>query len=75
NTDYVDLYFAHWPDPETPIDETLEAFQALQQAGKMRAIGASNLDAGQLSSALEVARKGGLPAWQVLQPEYNLYHR
>ena len=75
NTDYVDLYFAHWPDPETPIDETLEAFQALQQAGKVRAIGASNLDAGQLSSALEVARKGGLPAWQVLQPEYNLYHR
>lgn len=75
NTDYVDLYFAHWPDPETPIDETLEAFQAQQQAGKVRAIGASNLDAGQLSSALEVARKGGFPAWQVLQPEYNLYHR
>lgn len=38
-------------------------------------MGASNLDAGQLSSALEVSRKSGLPAWQVLQPEYNLYHR
>ena len=75
NTDYIDLYFAHWPDPETPVAETLSAFHALQQAGKIRATGASNLDAQQLSAALEVARKEGLPAWQVLQPEYNLYHR
>ena len=75
HTDYIDLYFAHWPDPETPIAETLSAFHALQQAGKIRATGASNLDAQQLSAALEVARKEGLPAWQVLQPEYNLYHR
>ncbi|HHT0251830.1 TPA: aldo/keto reductase, partial [Raoultella ornithinolytica] len=75
NTDYIDLYFAHWPDPETPIAETLSAFHALQQAGKIRATGASNLDAQQLSAALEVTRKEGLPAWQVLQPEYNLYHR
>ncbi|HDT6529542.1 TPA: aldo/keto reductase [Raoultella ornithinolytica] len=75
NTDYIDLYFAHWPDPETPIAETLSAFHSLQQAGKIRATGASNLDAQQLSAALEVARKEGLPAWQVLQPEYNLYHR
>lgn len=75
NSDYIDLYFAHWPDPQTPLAETLEAFHALQQAGKIRATGASNLDAQQLSAALEVARKGGLPAWQVLQPEYNLYHR
>ncbi|ENL1642119.1 aldo/keto reductase [Raoultella ornithinolytica] len=75
NTDYIDLYFAHWPDPETPIAETLSAFHALQQSGKIRATGASNLDAQQLSAALEVARKEGLPAWQVLQPEYNLYHR
>lgn len=75
NTDYIDLYFAHWPDPETPVAETLDAFHALQQAGKIRAMGASNLDAQQLSGALEVSRKSGLPAWQVLQPEYNLYHR
>ena len=75
NSDYIDLYFAHWPDPETPLAETLEAFQALQLSGKIRATGASNLDALQLSAALEVARKEGLPAWQVLQPEYNLYHR
>ncbi|HBQ1164131.1 TPA: aldo/keto reductase [Klebsiella pneumoniae] len=75
NTDYIDLYFSHWPDPQTPVAETLEAFHSLQQAGKIRAMGASNLDAMQLAGALEVARKGGLPAWQVLQPVYNLYHR
>ncbi|MBK4329480.1 aldo/keto reductase, partial [Enterobacter hormaechei] len=73
--DYIDLYFSHWPDPQTPVAETLEAVHSLQQAGKIRAMGASNLDAMQLAGALEVARKGGLPAWQVLQPEYNLYHR
>ena len=34
NTDYIDLYFSHWPDPQTPVAETLEAFHSLQQAGK-----------------------------------------
>ncbi|WP_142502475.1 aldo/keto reductase [Klebsiella sp. 2680] len=75
NTDYIDLYFSHWPDPKTPCEETLEAFQSLLQAGKIRAMGASNLDAQQLSAALDVSRKNSLPAWQVLQPEYNLYDR
>ena len=72
--DTADVY-SRWADPQTPVAETLEAFHSLQQAGKIRAMGASNLDAMQLAGALEVARKGGLPAWQVLQPEYNLYHR
>lgn len=74
-TDYLDLYFAHWPDAQTPIAETLEAFHALQQAGKIRAMGASNLDDQQLAAALDVAEEEGLPGWQVLQPEYNLYQR
>ncbi len=39
NTDYIDLYFSHWPDPQTPVAETLEAFHSLQQAGKIRAMG------------------------------------
>lgn len=73
-TDVIDLYFAHWPDAETPVEETLAAFGALKQAGKVRAIGASNLDAAQLGQALALA-DNGLPAWQVLQPEYNLYVR
>lgn len=75
NTDYVDLYFSHWPDPETPYEETLEAYQALLKAGKVRAIGASNLDAQQLGDSLAAAKKHNLPAYQVLQPEYNLYDR
>ncbi|MCX2622639.1 aldo/keto reductase, partial [Klebsiella pneumoniae] len=57
------------------VAETLEPFQSVQQAGKSSAMGASNLGAMQLAGALEVAPKGGVPGWQVLQPEYNLYLR
>lgn len=71
----IDLYFSHWPDPETPYAETLGAYDKLLKAGKIRAVGASNLDAGQLGEALAVARAEGLPAYRVLQPEYNLYDR
>ena len=73
-TDVIDLYFAHWPDAETPQEETLAAFGALRDAGKIRAIGASNLNAQQLGQALALS-DNGLPAYQVLQPEYNLYAR
>ena len=74
--DEIDLYFAHWPDPQgTSYQETLGAFDKLQKAGKVRAIGASNVDAAQLSEALKVARENGLPAYQVLEPEYNLHDR
>ncbi|HEX8849966.1 MAG TPA: aldo/keto reductase [Gemmatimonadaceae bacterium] len=71
----IDLYQAHWPDPDTPYDETLSAFDALLTSGKVRAIGASNLDAGQLAESLRVAREKGLPRYETLQPEYNLYDR
>ncbi len=73
--DCIDLYFSHWPDPATDHAETLGAYARLLQAGKVRAIGASNLDAVQLAEALAVARREGLPAYQVLQPEYNLADR
>lgn len=72
---YIDLYFSHWPDSETPYDETLGAYEKLLKAGKIRAIGASNLDAQQLAESLKVADEKGLPRYQVLQPEYNLYDR
>lgn len=71
----IDLYFSHWPDPQTPYAETLGAYERLLTAGKIRAVGASNLDAAQLGAALDVAKAEGLPACQVLQPEYNLYDR
>ncbi len=73
--DAIDLYQAHWPDPATPIAESLAAFGELRQAGKVRAIGASNLDAAQLAEALRVADAEGLPRYATLQPEYNLYDR
>lgn len=71
----IDLYLSHWPDPATPYEETLGAYQRLLQKGKVRAVGASNLDAAQLREALEVARAKNLPRYDVLQPEYNLYDR
>jgi aryl-alcohol dehydrogenase-like predicted oxidoreductase len=71
----IDLYFSHWPDPHTPHEETLGAYAKLMQAGKVRAIGASNFNAEQLGEALTVARAKDLPPYQVLQPEYNLYDR
>jgi len=74
-TDYVDVYLSHWPDPSVPYEETLRAYQDLIDAGKVRAIGASNLDAAQLRDALDVARRESLPRYAVLEPEYNLYDR
>lgn len=71
----IDVYFSHWPDPETPIEETLGAYEKLLKAGKVRSIGASNYSAVQLAEALAVAKDQGLPRYQALQPEYNLYNR
>jgi aryl-alcohol dehydrogenase-like predicted oxidoreductase len=74
-TDYIDLYLSHWPDAETPYEETLGAFAKLKQQGKIRAIGCSNLDASQLQASFDAAEKAGLPRYDVIQPEYNLYDR
>lgn len=71
----IDVYFSHWPDPDTPHAETLGAYDRLLKAGKVKAIGASNFDAVQLREALAAAKEQGLPRYQVLQPEYNLYDR
>jgi aryl-alcohol dehydrogenase-like predicted oxidoreductase len=74
-TDYIDLYQSHWDDQETPIEETLEAYAELIRAGKVRAVGASNHSAARLKEALEVSTRKGLPRYESLQPEYNLYER
>ncbi|WP_243287579.1 aldo/keto reductase [Geothrix terrae] len=73
-TDHVDIYLSHKFDPDTPHEASLAAYQKLIAAGKVRAIGASNYDAGQLGAALSASAKG-LPRYEVLQPEYNLYDR
>jgi aryl-alcohol dehydrogenase-like predicted oxidoreductase len=74
-TDHIDLYFAHSDDATVPLEETLDAFQKLIGAGKIRAIGASNYTASRLRQALEVSGKNALPRYEVLQPHYNLYAR
>ena len=74
-TDYIDLYLSHYPDPGTPIEETLGAYDTLLKQGKVRAIGCSNYDNAQLRAALDAADAGKLPRYTVLQPEYNLLDR
>ncbi len=74
-TDYVDLYLSHRPDAETPIEETLRAYEALIRDGKVRAIGSSNYDAAGLRAALGAAAQNRLPRYEVHQPEYNQYDR
>ena len=74
-TDYVDLYFAHRDDPDTPLEETLGALDALVKAGKVRAIAASNYTAERLSEALAVSDRGGFARFTALQPWYNLMDR
>lgn len=74
-TNYIDLYLSHHPDPETPIEETLRAYENLIRQGKVKAIGASNYSAAQLREALAIASEKGLPRYEVLEPEYNLYNR
>ncbi|CAB3695374.1 1-deoxyxylulose-5-phosphate synthase YajO [Paraburkholderia phenoliruptrix] len=74
-TDYIDIYFSHDDDSATPLAETLGAYQRLIEAGKVRVIGASNYSGARVEEALALARRHGLPAYQVLQPEYNLYDR
>nr|WP_314527323.1 aldo/keto reductase [uncultured Brevundimonas sp.] len=74
-TDYIDLYQTHWPDPETPQEETLRALDDLVKAGKVRAIGTSNHSADQVSEALAISERYGLAAYASIQPHYNLYSR
>jgi aryl-alcohol dehydrogenase-like predicted oxidoreductase len=74
-TDRIDLYWAHYDDPDTPLEETLAAFGELIDAGKVRAIGASNYSAARLAEALAVSDREGLPRFVALQPHYNLVDR
>lgn len=74
-TDHVDVYFAHIDDESVPFEETLGAFSRLIEAGKVRAIGASNHSAERLRAALDAATAAGLPRYEIVQPAYNLYDR
>jgi aryl-alcohol dehydrogenase-like predicted oxidoreductase len=74
-TDYIDLYFSHWPDASATHEETLEAYDVLIRAGKVRVIGASNYTAPMLVEAQETAIIKSLQRYEVVQPKYNLYDR
>ncbi len=73
--DCIDLYYAHRDDPETPLTETVRAFDALVKAGAVRYVAASNYEAPRLRDALTIARREGLTEFVALQPHYNLVHR
>jgi aryl-alcohol dehydrogenase-like predicted oxidoreductase len=74
-TDYIDLYQAHKDDEETPLEETLAAFDKLVQQGKVLHIGASNYSGARLAKALRVSKDNGLVSYISLQPHYNLVDR
>lgn len=74
-TDHIDIYYAHHDDTETPLEETLTAFDALVKSGKVRCIAASNYTATRLGQALEVSRQLGLTSYAAVQPEYNAVSR
>jgi aryl-alcohol dehydrogenase-like predicted oxidoreductase len=74
-TDYIDLYQSHWTDDDTPIEETLRAFDGLVKQGKVRYVGASNYAAWELMQALWTSDKHNLVRYDSLQPHYNLIHR
>jgi aryl-alcohol dehydrogenase-like predicted oxidoreductase len=73
--DCIDLYQSHRDDPQTPMEETMQAFSDLIRQGKVRAIGASNFTRQRLQQSLEVSRARKLPRYECLQPRFNLYDR
>jgi aryl-alcohol dehydrogenase-like predicted oxidoreductase len=74
-TEWIDLYYLHRPDPQTPIEETLRALDDLVRQGKVRFIGCSNLSGPQLEDAIKIARAQQLASFAATQDEYNLLNR
>lgn len=74
-TDVIDLYQSHWPDADTPQEETLDAFDKLVKAGKVRWLGSSNQDTKLLGEALAISKKNDWARYETIQNEFNLYDR
>ena len=74
-TDYIDLYYTHFDDEVTPVEETLSAYDEIIKAGKVRYIGASNVSPERLNESFKVAKDNNLPKYVALQPHYNLMER
>lgn len=74
-TDYIDLYQLHWPDADTPLEETLRVLDDMVTSGKVRYIGASNYPAWHVMKALWISDRRGYARFETIQPHYNLMHR
>lgn len=74
-TDYIDLYQSHIDDPNTPLEETVEAFNDLVRMGKVRALGCSNYSGARLQQALDVSTQHAIARYECIQPKYNLVSR
>ena len=74
-TDRIDLYYMHFPDPDTPVEETLRALDDLVRQGKVLYLGASNVAAWEVATALGVSAREGRARFQCLQPMYSLLKR
>lgn len=74
-TDHIDLYYTHFDDNKTPVEETLSAYDEIVRAGKVRYIAASNVSPERLIESFEVAEKNNFPKYVALQPHYNLVER
>ncbi len=75
NTEWIDVYYVHRPDPSTPIEETLRALDELVRSGKVRHVGCSNFSAPQIDAALAVAQQNGLTRFVAAQDQYSLLAR
>ncbi|HBK32372.1 MAG TPA: alcohol dehydrogenase [Porphyromonadaceae bacterium] len=74
-TDYIDLYYTHFDDDKTPVEETLATYDEIVKAGKVRYIAASNVSPERLTTSFEASEKNGFPQYVALQPHYNLVER
>jgi aryl-alcohol dehydrogenase-like predicted oxidoreductase len=74
-TDWIDVYYAHYDDPTVPLEETVEAFDALRTAGKIREVGVSNYTPERLREWIDIATRRGFALPVALQPHYNLVER
>ncbi|NDE13093.1 MAG: aldo/keto reductase, partial [Actinobacteria bacterium] len=74
-TDYIDLYYAHQDDPDTPIEETLKTFDSLVKSGKVRYIAASNFTSARLEESLNISSANGFASYVACQDQYNLMDR
>src|SRR5690606_27384277 len=74
-TDRIDLYYTHYDDDKTPVEETLGAYDEVIRAGKVRYIAASNVSPVRLAESFRISEQDGLPKYVALQPHYNLMER